>query len=497
MSDSASGLPGAETSSREPDGRAQIASDAAAVERNTFESPRPLRQTLAVLPPEWPDDPLPEIRRRLEGITVVVLDDDPTGTQTVCEVPVLTEWAADSLAPELAAAPPMLFVLTNSRAKPAAKADAIAGEIAANLAAASGRTGRCTLLVSRSDSTLRGHYPGEVLALDGGRMTRHLLAPFFLEGGRLTIDDVHYVAEGDTLVPAAATPFARDATFGYQSSDLLEWTAERFAGVGPFLPPTQSVSLETIRRGGPDAVAAQLIAAPSESVVAVNAASTRDIEVAALATLLAEEAGVSYRIRAAAGIVRALAGQSPQPPLTQIATDRASGVGGLIVVGSYVPKTTRQVASLLALPDAPQRVELDVPSLLDGSLDPASLAQTIDRHLSGGRHAALVTSRQLVATDDPDESLAIGGRVSAALIDIVRGIQTQPRFLIAKGGITSSDIATEALGVRRAIVVGQLLPGVPFWRLGDQSRLPGCPYIVFPGNVGDDDALAAAYRRLA
>lgn len=71
-----------------------------------------------------------------------------------------------------------------------------------------------------------------------------------------------------------------------------------------------------------------------------------------------------------------------------------------------------------------------------------------------------------------------------------------PRYLIGKGGITSSDLDSEALGVRKAQVFGQIIPGVPVWRLGKESKYPGLPYIVFPGNVGDADALASAIKIL-
>jgi uncharacterized protein YgbK (DUF1537 family) len=88
--------------------------------------------------------------------------------------------------------------------------------------------------------------------------------------------------------------------------------------------------------------------------------------------------------------------------------------------------------------------------------------------------------------------------VSDALISLVQHLAVAPRYLIAKGGITSSDIATQGLGVRRALVLGQALPGVPVWQLGVEARFPGLGYVVFPGNVGADTALAeliAALRR--
>jgi len=92
--------------------------------------------------------------------------------------------------------------------------------------------------------------------------------------------------------------------------------------------------------------------------------------------------------------------------------------------------------------------------------------------------------------------LDIGRRVSDALIAIVQGLAVTPRYLIAKGGITSSDTATHGLGVRRAVVLGQAIPGVPVWQLGAESKYPGLGYVVFPGNVGADTALADLVARL-
>jgi hypothetical protein len=51
-------------------------------------------------------------------------------------------------------------------------------------------------------------------------------------------------------------------------------------------------------------------------------------------------------------------------------------------------------------------------------------------------------------------------------------------------------------GVRRAQVLGQIVPGVPVWRLGPESKYPGLPYVVFPGNAGGPDALASVIRVL-
>ena len=460
------------------------------------------QQTLQQLPAEWPDSLLPHIQQRLAagGRKLVVLDDDPTGTQTVYDIPVLTEWSVDVLAMELSNELPAFYILTNSRSLPAAAAQALNREIGQNLVAAGQLAGRAFAVVSRSDSTLRGHYPAEVDALAaalGQDVDATLIIPFFLEGGRLTINDVHYVAEGDELIPAAATPFAQDAAFGYTASNLRDWVVEKTNGR---VQPEQiyAVSLEQIRTGGPQSVAQQLISLPKGSVCIINSVSLRDQEVFVAGLLAAEAAGKQFIFRTAASFVQARLGLATRPILTQQQLDMPQHGGGLVVVGSYVPKTTSQLAALLAQGDC-TAVEINVAALLDDNSRDAELqtaAQTMANALAANQDVVVYTSRQLITADTAADSLAIGQRVSDGLVSLVQGLTVPPRYLLAKGGITSSDVATKGLGVKRALVLGQILPGVPVWRIGAESRFPGMPYIVFPGNVGDENAVANVVKAL-
>jgi len=301
-------------------------------------------------PPEYPAGLLPEIRDAVcaSGKTLVVLDDDPTGTQTVHDVPVLTVWDVESLAAELASGASCFYILTNSRSLLPADAEYLSGEIGANLRIAAQRTGREFAITSRSDSTLRGHFPGEVCALEsalGGEFDAWLIIPFFLEGGRFTANDVHYVAEGESYLPAAETPYARDAAFGYRSSNLREWVEEKTGGQVR-AEAVQPISLATIRRG-PEHVCAQLMAMPRRSIGVVNALTYRDMESFVAGLLRAEAAGKRYLYRTAASFVRVRAGLEARPLLTTQDLALPAGSGGLFLAGSYVPKTTAQLEKLL------------------------------------------------------------------------------------------------------------------------------------------------------
>ena len=459
-------------------------------------------ERLAALPAEWPADLRPAIQEQLAARPhkLVVLDDDPTGTQTVHGVPVLTEWPVAALADELANDLPAFYVLTNTRSMSLDQAEAINASVGEHLRAAASRAARSFAVVSRSDSTLRGHFPGEVAALAsalGDQFDAWLLVPFFLEGGRLTIDDIHYVASGEQLVPAGATEFARDRAFGYRESNLRAWVAEKTVGRVP-AEAVASISLDDIRRGGPRRVAERLAELRGGRVCVVNAASMRDLEVVVAALLEAEARGQRFLYRTAASFVQVRAGLAPRPLLAREELALPETGGGLVMVGSYVPTSSRQVTALLDQGRV-TALEVDVTALIDDSrrdADIARVARLADAALLRGEDVLIFTSRELLAGPGATESLGIGRRISDGLCAILRQIERRPRYLVAKGGITSSDLATHGLGVRRALVLGQALPGVPVWRLGAESRYPGLVYVVFPGNVGGPAALAEVVASL-
>ncbi|HVU24299.1 MAG TPA: four-carbon acid sugar kinase family protein [Opitutus sp.] len=436
--------------------------------------------------------PVPEAK-------VVVLDDDPTGTQTVHDVPVLTEWSVDALATELTAPGHCFYVLTNTRAFPAERARAINCEIGENLVAAGGRSGRAFRVVSRSDSTLRGHFPVETDALAealGGGVDATLIVPAFFEGGRITVNDVHYVLTAGGRVPAGDTEFARDSTFGYRASNLREWVEEKTGG-RVRAAEVFSISLDDLR-GETTRLMAKLQALAGNAVAIVNAEQPGDLSALAWALHTAEANGKRFLYRTAASFVAAYAGIEPRPLLRTDEIAAPGSGGGLVVVGSHVGRTSAQLARLLERPEI-AAVELPVERLLADERRAAEIetaGQRLNAALAAGRTAVVYTSRNLVTGGDARETLAIGEAVSRGLVGIVARIARRPRWLIAKGGITSSDVATKALGVKRAVVLGQAAAGVPVWRLGAEAVWPGLGYVVFPGNVGDEKALARLVERL-
>jgi len=494
--------------------------------------------------PQYPDTPStdclwPRLREavKIDPKTLVVIDDDPTGCQTVYDVNVLLDFSATAIRKELESCSRMFYILTNTRGLPESTAVEITARVVNNiyqaqldLAASTNSPIRPVQIVSRSDSTLRGHFPAETQAIVSASpeaFDATIVCPAFFEGGRVTFGDVHYLTEGNMLVPVGESPFARDPHFGYKSSNLVDWVLEkcqgRTDGVG-HLSKTMvtSISLEDIRIGGIQHVADKLESLQHGSVVVVNAVHQHDLNTFVLGLMNAESNGCSFLYRTAASFVASRGGLEPKPLVSLFLEGAARG--GLTVVGSYVPKSTAQLARALSDPQVKQcvvHIEIDVAAFLGAPRDiprnsaststatatassqgpaptppittsPESLAKDIDAHLAAGRHVILSTSRTFVT----GAKLEHTARVSRLVTDTVAALQTPPAWLIAKGGVTSHDVAEHGLGAKCCAVVGQVEPGVPLWRMGAESKFPNMPYVVFPGNVGDDEGLLRVLRRL-
>lgn len=459
------------------------------------------RDYLAAQPPELRvPGALEEIQARVaaSGRRLVVLDDDPTGTQTVHGVPVLTTWAVEDLRWALTQPSPTFYILTNSRSLPEEEAAGMNREISANLREAARATSTEFVVASRGDSTLRGHYPAETDALTealGSGFDGVVVCPCYLEPGRLTVDDIHWVRQDEKLVPAGETEFARDASFGYAASDLREWVEEKTNGRFS-AGEVASVGLADIREGGPERVAEVLRGVSGGRPVVVNAASYADLEVFVLGLLAAEESGKRFVYRTGPSFVRVRGGIPEKGPLgaEELYRRRPRRGHGLVLVGSHVAMTTRQIQQAIAL-DGVRSVELSVPKLLDAAEREGEMDRAVAEVNAGLAESEVVvyTSREVVAGGAGRTGFEVGRSVSDALVEVMRRVDRDLplAFVVAKGGITSSDIGTKGLGVRRAEVAGQMLPGIiSVWILPEDNEFAGLPYIIFAGNVGDDDSLA-------
>ncbi|MCP3764365.1 hydroxyacid dehydrogenase [Domibacillus sp. A3M-37] len=431
---------------------------------------------------------------------IIVLDDDPTGVQTVHGVSVYTDWTAESIEAGFAEENSMFFILTNSRGFTAAETKQAHQEVATVIQETAEKQKKEFIIISRGDSTLRGHYPLEtetlkntVEAQSDVSFDGEVIMPFFKEGGRFTIQNVHYVQDEHELVPAGETEFAKDRTFGYISSHLGEWAEEKSHGAFKASDAVY-LSLKDIRSLNIDGLMNQLMAVKDFNKVIVNAADYVDTKVMVIALIRAMKAGKHFLFRSAAALTKIIGGISDKGLLTkeELIKDH-SGNGGLIMIGSHVKKTTEQFETLQECSFI-EFIEFDVHLVLHPDKFKAEIQRVIETSeqlIRKGQTVAVYTKRERLdlGENKKEEELKLSVKISDAVTSIVKHLEVRPSFIIAKGGITSSDIGTNGLGVKRATVAGQIKPGIPVWLTGSESKFPGMAYVIFPGNVGTKTTL--------
>lgn len=395
---------------------------------------------------------------------MVVLDDDPTGIQTVHGCLLITQWDEASVRQGFEDKEPFFYILTNTRAMTREEAAEVTREAMDTVIKVNQNYGYRLIIVSRSDSCLRGHFPLETDVMRQC-LVRHGIAvaektpfcPAFIEAGRVTIDGIHYMKDGERLIPVSETEFAHDNVFAYHTSILRDYVKEKGANPDDYI---------IVNAQGYDELRAF-----AETIVDGKNAHDKAIV-----------------IRSSSSLPKAISGISDIPLLDRSIIQH-EGVG-CFVVGSHVKKTTAQLECLLQA-EGTCAIEVDVQRILDDA--DALMLETLDTIHQVVDHLltpVVYTSRQEIRLDDANQRQHLGQQVSDFLVDVVRRLPFTPSYLVGKGGITSHDILTKGLGIRSARVLGQIVNSVPC------VMGPQFPYIIFPGNVGNEASLKEVYLKL-
>ena len=430
---------------------------------------------------------------------IIVLDDDPTGSQTVHSCLLLMQWDVETLRMGLQDEVSIFFVLTNTRALSPENATQRTREVCQNLKSAlTAENITDFLVVSRSDSTLRGHYPLEtdVIAEELGPFDAHFLTPAFFEGGRITRDSIHYIISEEGETPVHETEFAKDSVFGYSHSYLPDYVEEKTQG-NIKADQVECLTLHDIRQGTKH----RLLHLKNNQCVAVDGETQSDLDIFAQDVLAATQEGKRFLFRSAASLLTSLAqlGKQPIPP-EEMGKYDATPNPGVVLVGSHVKKSTAQLYTLLE-EETVTGIEVDVKRLRDSpeSKD-QQLTEVLERIKTIHQQKqtpVIYTSREELQFQNTQERLDFGVRVSSFLMDIVRGLPSNISFLISKGGITSNDVLSDGLKLQSARLLGQILAGCSLVRTPEtHPQFPRLPIVLFPGNVGDNQGLATVYRRL-
>ena len=450
-------------------------------------------------------------------LKIVVIDDDPTGSQTVHGCPLLLRWDAGTLAAGLAHPSPLLFLLANTRAlAPEAAAERVreicrALRPALEQAVTAGPIGGW-IVVSRGDSTLRGHFPLEVDVINEelGPFDATLLVPAFLEGGRTTLDGVHRLHG----LPVHESPFARDGLFAYATSYLPDWVEEKSAGRLP-AAAVDRLGWRELEQGGSQLLR-HLARLQGNVCVAVDGASAQQLAALAGAVRRLVACGGAapdarprrFLFQSAASLIQALAGLPPQPlsPGGLAALRRRRGeraLPGLVLVGSHVPLADRQLERLLAEPGC-VGVELEVAKvqrLLEGP-EPVRLLASLELAwrqrladvLAGGHTPVLFTSRGEVLCRHRQKRRELGLALAGVMARLAASLAPALGYLICKGGITTHTLLADGLQLDQVELQGQLLPGLSLVLAASEAHQGPLPVLTFPGNLGDDRTLREAWR---
>ncbi len=409
-----------------------------------------------------------------------VLDDDPTGTQAMADVPIVLDWSDGAVAAAVRPGDPSVHLLTNVRAHTPAEAGAITASAAA---AARDAFGDARLLL-RGDSTLRGYVWEEYQAVrdvisPAAAGVPLLLVPAFPAAGRVTIDGVHLLERDGRRVPLHTTEYATDAHLSYRDARLARWADERSGGELAAADAIE-VSLARVRAvDGDEAVAAAIRAVfrnGRAAVVVPDAETVADLDVIARGLRIAET-DTPVIARCAPAFAAIVTGTAATGLVDPPAADR----GVLVLCGSFVPTTTAQLAEL-------DRARPGVTTFADvRALAGDGGAQEVERLADAARRLIAEHGLAVVATPrERDAGLADAAaqqRIATALASVAPRVA--PGVVIAKGGITSAVTARDGLGARTARVVGPVVTGVSLWRLPS-----GPAYLVVPGNVGGPGLLA-------
>lgn len=427
---------------------------------------------------------------------LVILDDDPTGMQTVHGCLALTRWAEEDIQAALNDEVPFFFILTNTRALPAGEAVLAVKSAVTNVIRAARNTRADVCFLFRSDSTLRGHFPLEldtIAETSGMPVDARFFIPAFFEGDRITEHNIHYIRNGETLTPCHETEFANDSVFGYSSAFLPDYIQEKSRG------KIQSDSVISIPRkmldGSHDRELLEtILQLECDRYVIVNCINYQELHRFFEVLRYAMDQGKHVLFQTAASSVKSLT----QCPDQEYMTLQNSEAGpGLIFVGSHVAKTSAQLKILLQEGIDIEAVEIDVISLLND--ENAYIKQIVTQATEGfkhGRTPVIYTSREEIPFLSIHERLMAGKKISAFLTHIVRLFTEIPAFVIAKGGITSHDILAKGLEVSSARVLGQAAAGIPVLKMPHNHRWPGMPYVIFPGNVGGNGTLLEVYQSI-
>ena len=295
----------------------------------------------------------------------VVIDDDPTGSQTVHDCLLLLKWDFSTLAKGFESKSNLFFILANTRSLSENDAKLTIEEICKNLkdVITSQAYEEEIIFISRGDSTLRGHNFLEPIAINSclGPFDATFHIPAFIEGKRLTINGSHFVDK----TPISQTIFAKDKIFGYETSNVKNLLFQQSKSQINFedIQNLLLSDIEMLNDEENNIVFKKLNNLKNNKHVIVDVENYSQLKKFSLVIkkLIKQK---KFLFRTAASFISSISEKSfSQSEIffsnLRIRNKEKSFLPGLIIVGSYVELSTIQLNNLLEISNC-NPVELDV-----------------------------------------------------------------------------------------------------------------------------------------
>ncbi len=438
----------------------------------------------------------------------VVIDDDPTGSQTVHDCLLLLKWDCSTLAKGFESKSNLFFILANTRSLSENDAKLTIEEICKNLKTviASQAYEEEIIFISRGDSTLRGHNFLEPSAINSclGPFDATFHIPAFIEGKRLTINGLHFVDK----TPIEQTIFARDKIFGFETSNvknlLFQKSKSRIK-----IEDIQNLLLsdiEILNDEENNIVFKKLKNLNNNKHVIVDVENYSQLKKFSL-VIKKLNSQKQFLFRTAASFISSI---SEKKSISQseiffynlrLRNKEKSFLPGLIIVGSYVELSTIQLNNLLEISNC-YPVELDVFEFFKitssdnnqrrRNLFKNKFLKEIRFSFERGKTPVLFTSRKFMSLDS-SELFNFYNLLASFIAELVADLKHEIGYLISKGGITTNLILSNGLNADYVYLEGQILTGISVvtHNLKNHKKLP---IVTHPGNIGNKDSLVKIWK---
>ena len=442
---------------------------------------------------------------------VIVIDDDPTGSQTVNNCLLLLKWDYSTLIKGFQSKSNLFFILANTRSLSENDAKLRLVEICNALKKVISKESYKEefIFVSRGDSTLRGHNFLEPKIMNDclGPFDATFHIPAFIEGKRMTIDGDHFVDN----VPVSQTIFAKDKIFGYKTSNVKQLLFQKSKSQLKFndIQNLKISELKVLESKEKNIVFNKIRNLKENSHVIVDIENYSQLEKFSLSIKKLSKQK-KFLFRTAASFISSISAvkDNPKEPFFYSLIRRKNRekkfLPGFLVIGSYVELTTMQLKEFLEISDCIP-IELDVfeflrISKLKSNQDQLvffknKLLAQIRSILKQENTPVLFTSRKEVSLAKNDEQVNFYNSLAHFISELVSDLKNEIGYLVSKGGITSNVILSNGFKANYVYLQGQIITGVSLvtFKLENDENLP---IVTFPGNIGNQDSLVKVWRIL-